>query len=361
MAPAWALRTLPVAAYWTGIAFGNGVFVAVGGGTDTGAISEDGVTWTPVTLPAMGGWFSIAFGNGIFVATPGEPDPPVRMVLATSPDGINWTMGPRHDYEPAYSRVVFDNGLFVLLDQGGRAQASVDGITWTDTFVPYPDPMFYLGWLSLAAGNGRFVAGPDVSPMIASSSDGLNWVQNHVGIWAGVRWIAFGNGVFVAALHDEFTGQSARDVVSSPDGINWTLKTNDAPWKDNYTGPATGTFGNGLFLATINGPVFTEVGTDVAYTSPDGAVWTPITLPAAGEWRVAGFGGGAFVLLEPGKNIAAVWGKVGPAGPGPYLRLTQRDDGLGIQRAPRLAGADSNGPTSVQSNSSRIGTSNTYQ
>lgn len=55
-------------------------------------------------------------------------------------------------------------------------------------------------------------------------------------------------------------------------------------------------------------------------------------------------------------------GSSSPPPPKRYLRLTQRDDGLGIARAPRLAGSGSN-PTSVQlSKPPRLGTtSNTYQ
>jgi hypothetical protein len=45
-----------------------------------------------------------------------------------------------------------------------------------------------------------------------------------------------------------------------------------------------------------------------------------------------------------------------------YLRMTQRDDGLGIARSPRLAGAGSNGSKSIQSGKPpRVGTNNTYR
>ena len=53
---------------WRSVTYGNGVFVAVGGGgTNRVMYSHDGISWTPVSVEAVE-WRSVTYGNGMFVA-----------------------------------------------------------------------------------------------------------------------------------------------------------------------------------------------------------------------------------------------------------------------------------------------------
>jgi hypothetical protein len=108
-----------------GITYGNGKFVAVG---DTGSKTEsmsaaysiNGVTWIPVgNLPFSGddGIQSIAFGNGIFVAAGGG-------ITASSTDGITWTKNNPLPFEIEYPSVAFDSGKFVITEDDKVALAS---------------------------------------------------------------------------------------------------------------------------------------------------------------------------------------------------------------------------------------------
>ena len=67
----WTARTMPVSGAWTGIAYGSGIFYAVTyDNTSIAASSPDGITWTSRTMTST---FStdVAFGNGKFVAVAG--------------------------------------------------------------------------------------------------------------------------------------------------------------------------------------------------------------------------------------------------------------------------------------------------
>ncbi|HLL68806.1 MAG TPA: hypothetical protein VK453_24290 [Micromonosporaceae bacterium] len=83
----WTARTLPASVNWSGLAYGNGVFVAVAENSTIAATSTDGITWTQRAMPAGGGWFSVGFGDGLFVAL-GKG----MASIATSTDGITWTL-----------------------------------------------------------------------------------------------------------------------------------------------------------------------------------------------------------------------------------------------------------------------------
>jgi hypothetical protein len=65
----WAVVSMPATLNWTGVAFGNGTWVAVGGPSAISAISSDGINWTKVTLPRSANWTSVAYGNGQFLMT----------------------------------------------------------------------------------------------------------------------------------------------------------------------------------------------------------------------------------------------------------------------------------------------------
>jgi hypothetical protein len=77
---------------WKQIAFGLGIYVAVGNNGSNGVIaySSNGTSWTSlqVTGATTSLWQSICFGNGIFVAVSNGA------VTAYSNDGINWSKGP---------------------------------------------------------------------------------------------------------------------------------------------------------------------------------------------------------------------------------------------------------------------------
>lgn len=66
----WTVRTSAADNNWYAVAYGNGLFVAVGI-TGTGnrvMTSPDGVTWTNRSSAADNQWQGVTYGNGLFVA-----------------------------------------------------------------------------------------------------------------------------------------------------------------------------------------------------------------------------------------------------------------------------------------------------
>jgi len=67
-ATTWTKRMLPTSADWSGLVFGNGLFMLLAGSGKTVLTSPDGLNWTVLnTLPKSAEWDSIAFAAGKFV------------------------------------------------------------------------------------------------------------------------------------------------------------------------------------------------------------------------------------------------------------------------------------------------------
>jgi hypothetical protein len=81
----WSTHSLPASAAWNGVAFGNGVYVAVRTGS-TAAYSSDGQTWTTATMPSSRTWGSVAYAAGRFFAFGYN-----STAAAYSADGQTWT------------------------------------------------------------------------------------------------------------------------------------------------------------------------------------------------------------------------------------------------------------------------------
>lgn len=135
----WAERYAWTDDWFTGIAYGNGVFVAVGSAgvfsvvfTARMVTSTDGIVWTPIELQAPG-LFDVAFGNGRFVAIGGGCGRGgcTRLIL-TSPDGMSWTPH-RSNYDPLLRRLAYGQGHFTALGDDGNVHFSTDGVHWINS------------------------------------------------------------------------------------------------------------------------------------------------------------------------------------------------------------------------------------
>jgi hypothetical protein len=100
---------------------------SVAGTSNRAKISYDGVNWTEVqgpvgsTTPNVVG---IAYGNGVFVAVSAN-------VAWRSTDGINWSSEIATGYSSQIRNVSFVNDRFLAVTGTGRYAMSTDGLTWT--------------------------------------------------------------------------------------------------------------------------------------------------------------------------------------------------------------------------------------
>lgn len=271
----WTARTMPSAAEWQSVTYGNGVFVAVAQLTSNkAATSPDGINWTARTLPSAANWYSVTYGNGIFVAIN------LNGGAASSPDGITWTA---RTMPPTYQwfSVAYGNGVFVAVaDNNNIAATSPDGITWTQRFLSTTGY-----WRSVTYGNNLFVSVAwNNSTTATTSPDGITWTTRTLPTASNWVGVTYGNGTFVAV-----SGGTA--AATSTNGITWTARTlpNNA---------AAVAYGNGVFVTMSS-----SGGT--AASSTDGITWTARTMPSSAQWTSGAYGNGIFAAVSSGPSNAA--------------------------------------------------------
>jgi len=260
---------------WSSITFGADKFVAVA--QNRLMSSMDGIKWTAHSVPEANNWRSVTYGNGKFIAVAASG---ANRVMS-SPDGINWTA---HNIpgDTFWNSVTFGDGKFVAVGSSGtdRVMSSSDGINWS--FHQFSE---FSGWRSVTYGNGRFVAVGNFESM--TSIDGINWTTANTPRQA--ISITYGAGKFVAVSGDP----ERRDMVlSSTDGVNWSIQLAAAPgiW-------SAVAFGGGRFVA---------VSRNMIMTSKDAINWSAHKVPASLDWNSIAFGNGKFVSIAGFSNRVMV-------------------------------------------------------
>lgn len=124
----WTLRGSVggTASPFADIAFGAGTFVAVG---DNNAFysQDNGATWSPATISGVSWLSGVAFGNGGFVALDAASDN-----VAVSANGIAWTTAAMGlTSAETLQRIGFGGGLFLVTTSTGDVYTSPDGVSWT--------------------------------------------------------------------------------------------------------------------------------------------------------------------------------------------------------------------------------------
>lgn len=192
---------------WLAVAAGNDLLVAVAnsGSTRTATSNDNGITWVNQTDPSNS-WVSIAFGLGIFVA--------VGSSIATSSNGVSWTSRHPIGVDGPYQNIVFGNGIFVAVRSFSSTNlyiaTSVDGVTWVDRVAPF-------GGSKIIFGNGIFIVVISNSQVIISLDNAQTWtVQTPPITVTDQLSITFGDNIFLLAT---FSGTPR--FLKSADGVNW--------------------------------------------------------------------------------------------------------------------------------------------
>ena len=169
----WTDITLPRSAEWHALAWGalGGAVGGDGGGKEwfvalarsygRAAWSVDGLTWTDATMPSAADWYSLAYGDGVFLALDYESNKTAK----STDGGKTWSFagdlpsGMKH-CGIAFGRVSTDGliakGMFVAVPDvdGNKAAWSRNGDTWNELTLPASGR-----WNGVAFGKGRFAAG----------------------------------------------------------------------------------------------------------------------------------------------------------------------------------------------------------
>lgn len=285
----WTSFELAANGGWSGVAYGNGVFVTVRNSNlgDQVMISNDGEIWETRPGPTVAGvhaWTDVTFGNGLFVAVCAASVSGDHVM--TSTDGETWVVRNTDDRD-LYG-VTYGEGLFVAIAQNGtgdRVITSPDGITWT-----LRSSAADLLWTDITYGEGLFVAVAysGTGNRVMTSPDGIIWTSQTSAADNSWTSVSYGNGWFVAVSAD-----GTNRVMRSNDGIIWTnhaAANNNNDWSDIA-------FGNGVFVA-VAPKAGSSGSTDLIMTSTDGASWVSRTNPAQRDYSSVTYGEGYFIALS---------------------------------------------------------------
>jgi hypothetical protein len=214
--------------------------------------------WAERTVPGSGYTLnSVAFGNGVFVAV-GDSG-----VMLLSGNGVNWTNTSPVGYG-ALARIRFLNGQFTVVGDTNVMYRSSDGVTWTTS--PLPNAKNF--W-DVAYGNSRYIV---VGDSVYVSTDAVNWtpadpaISNPIGglITFRLNTLVFGNGEFVGMAHQN-SGQGYGEFHTT-DGAAWTFTS--GPYME--AGPA---HLRSDFLYAGGRYLIANAGNGSVYTSTNGVTW----------------------------------------------------------------------------------------
>lgn len=214
---------------------GNGRHVAVGtyGGENIFAATTDGVTWKTGNKEAkyVKYFRGLAFGNGMFLGLGGDPGSvgSSSPFVVTSTEGATWSDFISIPGKHILRRAAWGNDRWVGVGDRGRRATSPDGKDWKDA----PDAKAIDTLVDVAFGKNIF-AGVGLHGLRMTSEDGLRWnapLRGEEGehlnsiLWAGDHFVAVGAGA----------------TWFSTDGVDWKRESN----KD---APLTVAFGNKMFV-----------------------------------------------------------------------------------------------------------------
>ena len=269
--------TIPISGPWKGVAYGNGIFVAVSSGSGI-MYSTDGRTWNAVSI---GEFFNcVTYGNGKFVAI-------ASSVIWISTDGREWTRQSGNlPSDTSWHCVAYGNGRFVAMASTGISAYSTDGISWS-----VGSPIISGDWTAIIYTGSRFVAVGWRA--IYTSENGSGWTNitpvDYPDSWLS---IAYGNGVLIAS-------GGTYKLRSTDGGVTWK----QTPMPHTYYYGVT--YANGVFVAVTQGDKY------CVYSTDGGVTWTTVALPVVATWLVVT--DGATVAAIPQNNTTAVYAVINSA------------------------------------------------
>jgi hypothetical protein len=226
--PVWTFRTAASAStQWNSIAYGAGVFVAVG---NNGIIntSPDGIVWTVRSSPGVFDIKKVAFGAGAFVAV-GTANGSVTKPIIRSTDGVSWSFVAGGA-----------SGSYVSVAYASSGPYGPSGSYWT------------------AIGNARWSASSDNGATFSSAA-----TQSEL---ADATDIGFGNSTYLAVTSTGKIVTAPYDNLASGWVIQQTLTDAPVLYSVNYC--------NSVWVAT--GQAAFAVNDEAIFVSTDGSTFTGI-------------------------------------------------------------------------------------
>lgn len=198
----------------------NGSIVAVGGvswngGPSTSLVvrSADGLTWSEIEVVHEDEQITgVAFGEGRFVAVKGN-----GTSYISDDDGVSWTSytnGPG----PASSIISYGNGQFVSASSVGgfdgrtTINSATNGYDWSTRFLPFGSPSYLLG--SAYSRTYHVIAG--LGDAVLVSTNGTFWTLESLPVSQWYSGMNECNGTFMIAGYGGTLIQSSGLPVDPP-------------------------------------------------------------------------------------------------------------------------------------------------
>ncbi len=278
----WTILSSGTTNHLRNVAFGGGLFVAVG---DSGTVltSSNGITWTPRAVGITNSLRGVTYGHGQFVSVGAAG------TIITSTDGAVWSL-QSSDTLNQLNAVTSTDSEFVAAGNLGTILTSSDGSNWiaqtSGTSAPF---------VGVGVGFGKIFAGATVNPpALFWSTNGAGWSymtnvppSQQPDLFNG--GFAYGNGILLGV---EIRGIFCR----STDGMTWT----------NHYSPLYYCYG----LAYARS-VFVTVGSSssggrLIGTSTNGLEWqTRYSTIGGGGLKGVAYGRHRFVAVGEGGSILA--------------------------------------------------------
>lgn len=185
-------------------------WIAANSGNTTLFTSTDLATWRCVSLAASGTPFrGLAFANGLYVAVGGNGSILVSTNLTVWTARTSGTNVNLND-------VIHDGTRFIAVGNSGVSLTSTDGSTWTVVTTASAG-----SWSKVASAGSVIVAQSNVTPFAwRSTNAGATWspVATTLVSSSGYDGVLFANSLFVMAANTS--------IFTSTDGNTWTSRTN---------------------------------------------------------------------------------------------------------------------------------------
>ena len=150
--------------------------------------------------------------------------------------------------------------------EGDFAMKSVDGITWTQVFLPYGSDESSPKKYQAVAYNGTVYCAVGSSPIIATSPEGVTWTTRSITGMSNSAIATNGTNFVVVGTNNTY------GTYSTDNGVTWNAASG---LNANTYASVAYSSGAGVYC-TVGNNSLGEI-----YTSPTGAVWTSRTSPAA--------------------------------------------------------------------------------
>lgn len=277
------------------VAYGAGVFVAVGQGGPTSRfgspgpwieVSTDGINWKPMDAgytSSVSVLSSIVYGANGFVATDGQ-----RVIFSV--DGQNWTSDKLSAQPGEIATVGYDGSRYILYTSDTTPASpwmvSDNGVDWknygtivdtTSTAGGTPTSIVNVNSTYYAIWQGNDLTAPNY--LTATSSDGLVWTPRNPALdsTTAMAQLLYANKNFIAF------GSDSSNSVSVNTNVTWGLVAQGTDFnKLTLSKPVTVSGQNYAFSkGAYNGQIYVGIGISGAFQSSDAINWTQADLSGA--------------------------------------------------------------------------------